>query len=112
MLFPFPHLLDLLAPPLRAGASLSNQESCTSRLFLGHMKHTSPQQRELGTTIHAPFNELEPIHMPFERTLAAIGSVSPASTAALSCWIPLANDFNSGKWLSSTELSQLSNCCP
>src|SRR6266487_4859368 len=70
MLFPFPHLLDLLAPPLRAGASLSNQESCTSRLFLGHMKNTSPQQRELGTTIHAPFNELEPIHMPFERTLA------------------------------------------
>jgi hypothetical protein len=82
----FPHLLDLLAPHLRtrAGTSLSSHESGASWLFLGHMKHTSPQERKFGTTIHAPFNELESIHMPFERTLAAIGSESPANTAALS----------------------------
>ncbi len=38
------------------------------------------------------------------------GSVNPASTAALSCWIPLANDLNSGNILFSTKLSQVSNC--
>jgi len=72
MLFLFPHLPDLLAPPLRAraGISLSSQESCASRLFLGHMQHTCSQERELGTAIHAPFNELEPIHMAFERPIA------------------------------------------
>src|SRR6266487_359426 len=96
----------------RAGTSLSSQESCTSRLFLGHREHTGSQQRKLGTTIHAPLNELESVHMPFKRALAAIGSESPASTAALSCWIPLANDFNSGTWLRSAEVSQLSRCCP
>src|ERR1700693_3666662 len=40
------------------------------------------------------------------------GRVNPARTAALSCWMPLANDFNSGTWLASTKLSQMSNCCP
>src|SRR5260370_29534755 len=34
------------------------------------MKHTRAEQRELGTTIHAAFQELEPVHMPFERPLA------------------------------------------
>jgi len=82
--FDVPHLLYLLALPLRAGTSLSSQESCTSRLFLGHREHTGSQQRKLGTTIHTPLNELESVHMPFKRALAAIGSESPASTAALS----------------------------
>src|SRR6266487_5506022 len=41
----------------RAGTSLSSQESCTSRLFLGHREHTGSQQRKLGTTIHAPLND-------------------------------------------------------
>src|SRR6266496_4618175 len=54
----------------RAGTSLSSQESCMSRLFLGHIEHTGSQQRKLGTTIHAPLNELESVHMPFKRTLA------------------------------------------
>src|SRR5260370_14362606 len=40
------------------------------------------------------------------------GRVNPARTAALSCWIPLANDLNSGNVLASTELSQVSNWCP
>lgn len=30
----------------------------------------------------------------------------------MSCWIPLANDWNSGNVLSSTKLSQVSSCCP
>src|SRR5450755_447123 len=68
--FPFALLLDLLAPALRAGTPLSSQDGCASRLFLGHVKHTNPQQREFGATIHAPFNELKPVHMPFEGTLA------------------------------------------
>src|SRR6266487_4295902 len=54
----------------RAGTSLSSQESCMSRLFLGHIEHTGSQQRKLGTTIHAPLNELESVHMPFKRALA------------------------------------------
>jgi hypothetical protein len=40
------------------------------------------------------------------------GSVNPASTAALSCWMPRAMDFSSGNVLASTELSQVSHCCP
>jgi len=40
------------------------------------------------------------------------GSVHPAKTADLSCSIPLANDLNSGKVLSCTRLSHVSNCCP
>src|SRR6266704_2489585 len=61
---------DVPAPALRAtsGASLSSQESCARRLLLGHMKHTCSQQRELGTAIHAPFNQLQPVHMPFDWT--------------------------------------------
>src|SRR6266536_4859283 len=73
----------------RAGTSLSSQESCTSRLFLGHREHTGSQQRKPGTTIHAPLNELESVHMPFKRALAAIGNQSPASTAALSRFVSL-----------------------
>jgi hypothetical protein len=31
-------------------------------------QHTSSQQWELGTAIHAPFNQFEPVHMPFDWT--------------------------------------------
>src|SRR6266700_6206665 len=62
---------DVPAPALRAtsGAFLSSQQSCARRLLLGHMQHTCSQQRELGAAIHAPFQELQPVHMPFERPL-------------------------------------------
>src|SRR6266487_1450590 len=97
----------------RAGTSLSSQESCTSRLFLGHREHTGSQQRKLGTTIHAPLND------------AAVGShalqegpgrhrqrESCKHRSLVAVRIPLANDFNSGTWLRSAEVSQLSRCCP
>jgi hypothetical protein len=53
-------------------------------LSLSARQYTGSQQRKLGAAIHAPFDQFEPVHMSFERTLAAIGSESPASTAALS----------------------------
>src|SRR5260370_12860343 len=61
---------DIPAPALRAtsGASLSSQQSCARRLLLGHMQHTCSEQRELGAAIHALFQELEPVHMPFDWT--------------------------------------------
>src|ERR1700730_5254038 len=34
------------------------------------MKDTCWEQREFGTTIHAPFQELEPVHMSLQRPLA------------------------------------------
>ena len=57
----------LLAPPLYApwGASTSSQDGCTSRLLFNHLKHPCSEQRELGTTVHAPFDELEPVDLPF-----------------------------------------------
>src|SRR5258708_11296753 len=33
-------------------------------------KNPLPEQRKLSATIHAAFNELQPIHMPLERTIA------------------------------------------
>ena len=32
------------------------------------MEHAKLEQIKLGSTIHAPFNELEPIDVPFDRT--------------------------------------------
>ncbi len=32
------------------------------------MEHAKLEQIKLGSPIHAPFNELEPIDMPFDRT--------------------------------------------
>ena len=40
--------------------------------LLAVMKHSKLEKIELGATIHAPFNELEPIHVPhvpFDRTI-------------------------------------------
>jgi hypothetical protein len=34
------------------------------------MKHAKLEKIELGATIHASFNELEPVHISFERTIA------------------------------------------
>jgi hypothetical protein len=31
---------------------------------LGMMQDALPQERQLGATIHAPFNQLEPVDMP------------------------------------------------
>src|SRR6266487_124019 len=45
--FDVPHLLYLLALPLRAGTSLSSQESCTRRLFL--CQHASTRARSRGS---------------------------------------------------------------
>src|SRR5713226_2933000 len=72
LVFSSPPLLDLLAPPRRAtwGVSTSSTQVCARRLLLSHLKHTCSEQSELGTTIHASFQELEPIDMPFERPLA------------------------------------------
>src|SRR5258708_16151915 len=33
------------------------------------MEHAKLEQIELGSTIHAAFNELEPIHLPFDRAI-------------------------------------------
>jgi hypothetical protein len=38
--------------------------------LLAVMKHSNLEQIELGAPIPAPFNELEPIHLPFERSIA------------------------------------------
>src|SRR5260370_38984773 len=72
LVLPSPPLLGPLAPPRRAtwGVSTSSTQVCARRLFRSHLKHTCSEQRELGTTIHASFQELEPIDMPFERPLA------------------------------------------
>jgi hypothetical protein len=35
----------------------------------GMMQDSLPQERQLGTTIHASFNELEPIDMAFYRAI-------------------------------------------
>src|SRR5258708_24083851 len=72
LVFSPPPLLHLLAPPRRAtwGVSTSSTQVCARRLLLSHLKHTCWEQRELATTIHASFQELEPIDMPFERPLA------------------------------------------
>jgi hypothetical protein len=71
LLFLLPHLLPPLAPALRMieNASLSDEEGYARRLLLGYMQHTCSEQRELGTTIHAPFNELQSVHMPFYWTI-------------------------------------------
>src|SRR5258706_15454707 len=66
-------LLSCLEPLLCAmwGISTRSPEICwRKRRCPVHMKHTRAEQRELGTTIHASFQELEPVYMPFERPLA------------------------------------------
>jgi hypothetical protein len=35
----------------------------------GMMQDALAQERQLGATIHAPFNELESVDMPFERPI-------------------------------------------
>jgi hypothetical protein len=37
--------------------------------FLALMEHSKFEKIEFGATIHAPFTQLEPIHMSFERTI-------------------------------------------
>src|SRR5258708_34148771 len=37
--------------------------------LLAVMEHSKLEQIELGSTIHAAFNELEPIHLPFDRAI-------------------------------------------
>src|SRR5258708_22227493 len=71
LLFLLPHLLQPLAPALRTreDASLSDEEGRARRLLLCHMKHTCSEQRQLGTTIHASFNELQSVHVPFYWTI-------------------------------------------
>jgi hypothetical protein len=52
----------------------------------GMMQDSLPQERQLGTTIHASFNELQPIHMPLERTIGeAAYTVTVTSVATLTC---------------------------
>src|SRR5712692_8283596 len=66
-------LLSCLEPLLRAmwGTSTCSAEVCLRKFHCSiHMKHARSEQREPGTTIHASFNELEPVHMPFKRPLA------------------------------------------
>jgi hypothetical protein len=38
-------------------------------IFLALMEHSTFEKVELGTTIHTPFNQLEPIHMPLQRPI-------------------------------------------
>src|SRR6266487_6128091 len=93
--FDVPHLLYLLALPLRAGTSLSSQESCTRRLFL--CQHASTRARSRGS-LARPYMllliSLSRFTCP-SRGPWLQGNVNPASTAALSWWMPRAIDFNS-----------------
>src|SRR5713226_3237048 len=114
MVSTFPICLSVPAPALCAtsGASLSSQKGCARRLLLGHMKHTGSQQRELSAAIHAPFQELEPVHLPFDWTSTPRQGQSCQHRRFVAVRIPLANDSSSGKRLAATSPSQVSNCCP
>src|SRR5216684_6992966 len=38
-------------------------------IFLALMEHSTFEQIDLGATVHASFDELEPIHMPLQRSI-------------------------------------------
>src|SRR5437763_10244184 len=38
------------------------------------MEHAKLEQIDFGATVHASFNELEPIHIPLQRTIAPLES--------------------------------------
>ena len=55
------HLLCLMVLPLVLSVPI----------LFALVEHSKLEQIDFGTTIHASFNELEPVHIAFQRTIAA-----------------------------------------